>query len=95
MDKKSAQNIEKAYTGSKYPESLIPLSDLPRESRAIVRYLRGGRGVSTRLAGMGVTPGVEVTVLQNFGRGPMIITVRDTRIALGRGETFKVLVEAL
>ncbi|MBU4224808.1 MAG: ferrous iron transport protein A, partial [Chloroflexi bacterium] len=50
---------------------------------------------STRLAGLGVTPGVEVTVLQNFGRGPMIVTVRDTRIALGRGETFKVLVEAL
>jgi ferrous iron transport protein A len=95
MDKKSAQNIEKPDTGSKSPESLKPLSDLPRESRAIVRYLRGGREFSTRLAGMGVTPGVEVTVLQNFGRGPMIVTVRDTRIALGRGETFKVLVEAL
>ncbi|MBU2610910.1 MAG: ferrous iron transport protein A [Chloroflexi bacterium] len=95
MDKKSAQNIEKPDTGSKSPESLKPLSDLPRESRAIVRYLRGGRGFSARLASMGVTPGVEVTVLQNFGRGPMIVTVRDTRIALGRGEAHKVLVEAL
>jgi len=95
MDKQSAHNIEKPDTVSQSAESLKPLSDLPRESRAIVRYLRGGRGFSTRLAGLGVTPGVEVTVLQNFGRGPMIVTVRDTRIALGRGETFKVLVEAL
>jgi len=95
MDKKLAQNIEKIDAGSKHPISLKPLSDLPEASRAIVRYLRGGREFSTRLAGLGVTPGVEVIVLQNFGRGPMIVTVRDTRIALGRGETFKVLVEAL
>jgi len=78
-----------------HPAPLKALSDLPAGTRGIVRQLRGGRGFSTRLAGLGVTPGVEVTVLQNFGRGPMIVTVRDSRIALGRGETFKVLVEAL
>ena len=95
MDKKSARNIEKPENGSLSPASLKPLSDLPEGSRAIVRCLRSGRGFSTRLAGMGVTPGVEVAVVQNFGRGPMIVTVRDSRIALGRGEALKVLVEAL
>jgi Fe2+ transport system protein FeoA len=30
---------------------------------------------------------------QNFGSGPVIVKVRDTRIALGRGEAMKVLVK--
>jgi Fe2+ transport system protein FeoA len=41
---------------------------------------------------MGFTPGAEVTVLQNFGRGPLIARVRDARIALGRGEARKIQV---
>jgi ferrous iron transport protein A len=42
---------------------------------------------------MGVTPGAEVTVIQNYHRGPMLIEVRDTRVALGRGEALKIEVE--
>jgi len=45
-----------------------------------------------RLAVLGFTPDAEVMMLQNFGRGPLIVTVRDTRIALGRGEAGKVRV---
>jgi Fe2+ transport system protein FeoA len=41
---------------------------------------------------MGFTPGAEVTVLQNFGRGPLIARVRDARIALGRGEARRIQV---
>jgi ferrous iron transport protein A len=42
---------------------------------------------------MGVTPGAEVMVMQNYHRGPMLIEVRDTRVALGRGEALKIEVE--
>ena len=59
----------------------------------IVRQLGGGRGFVSRLAALGFTPGAEVTMVQNFGRGPLIVLVRDTRVALGRGEAMKVLVE--
>jgi len=48
-----------------------------------------------RLASLGFAPGVEVQMLQNFGHGPLIVLVRDTRVALGRGEAMKVLVEAM
>ena len=54
--------------------------------------LAGGRGFVGRLAALGFTPGAEVTMVQNFGRGPVIVLVRDTRIALGRGEARKVLI---
>jgi ferrous iron transport protein A len=44
---------------------------------------------------MGLTADAQLLVLQNTGHGPMLVSVRDTRIALGRGEAAKILVEAL
>jgi ferrous iron transport protein A len=44
---------------------------------------------------MGLAPGGEVTMVQNFGRGPVIVLARSTRIALGRGEAMKVHVRKL
>jgi len=34
-------------------------------------------------------------VIQNFGHGPIIVLVRSTRVALGRGEAMKVQVRKL
>jgi ferrous iron transport protein A len=70
-----------------------PLTDFPSGSRGRVQRLLGGRMLSQRLAGLGLTVGAMVEVLQNYGRGPLIVSVRDTRIALGRGQADKVLVE--
>ena len=46
----------------------------------------------SRLATLGFTPGAKLTMVQNFGHGPLIVNIRDTRIALGRGEAAKVYV---
>jgi len=46
----------------------------------------------SRLATLGFTPGAKLTMVQNFGRGPLIVSIRGTRIALGRGEAAKVYV---
>lgn len=37
-----------------------------------------------RLAELGLTPGVELTVVQDAG-GPLLVAVRGSRIAIGRG----------
>jgi ferrous iron transport protein A len=58
-----------------------------------VHELAGGRGFVGRLAALGFTPGARIRMMQNFGHGPLIVLVRDTRLALGRGEAMKVLVE--
>ena len=71
---------------------MVPLTKLEVGETGVVRRLDGGRGLIGRLAVLGFTPDAEVMMLQNFGRGPLIVTVRDTRIALGRGEADKVLV---
>jgi ferrous iron transport protein A len=73
---------------------LVPLDQLPAGATALVRQLRGGQEFAHRLAAMGLTEGAHLTVLQNPGRGPLLVNVRDTRIALGRGEAKKILVEA-
>ncbi len=73
-------------------EERIPLSVLAPGEVGVVRQLAGGRGFMSRLAALGFTLGVEVTMVQNFSRGPLIVLVRDTRVALGRGEAAKVLV---
>jgi ferrous iron transport protein A len=71
---------------------LYALSDLKRKESGIIQELRGGAGFRSRLAALGFTPGGVVTMLQNRGHGPVIVAVRDTKIALGRGEATKILV---
>lgn len=69
-----------------------PLSDLPAGKQATVRALQGGHDFRSRLANLGFTAGVMITVVQNYGRGPMLVSVRGALVALGRAEAAKVIV---
>jgi ferrous iron transport protein A len=71
------------------------LSTLSAGAKAVVVKLIGGHDMLSRMATLGFTPGAEVTVVQNFGHGPLIVSVRDARIALGRGEASKICVRQL
>lgn len=57
-----------------------------------IKRMAGGHHFLSRLASLGFTPGARLRVVQNYGRGPIIVNVRDTRVALGRGEAEKILV---
>lgn len=72
----------------------ITLGALPAGKTGTVAELRGGRGFTTRMAALGFTPGAQITMIQNFGHGPLIVLVRGTRIALGRGEAERVWITA-
>lgn len=52
-----------------------------------------GRGEFSRMASFGLTPGVTVRMVQNFGRGPIIIHVRGSHVALGRKQASRIWVE--
>ncbi|MCS7281881.1 MAG: FeoA family protein [Anaerolineae bacterium] len=71
----------------------IPLNLLHTGERGKIAQLTGGQELRNRMLALGLTPGAEVTVLQNYGRGPMLVRVRDVRVALGRGEAANVLVQ--
>jgi DtxR family transcriptional regulator, Mn-dependent transcriptional regulator len=69
---------------------VMPLSDLRSGETAEVAQLPVGRRAAARFLALGFTVGVEVRMLQNAGVGPIIALVRDTRIAIGRGEARQV-----
>ena len=73
-------------------KTIVPLSAVPVGARAHVHGIAGGREVLGRLATLGFTPGASLTMIQNYGHGPLIVSIRDARIALGRGEASKVQV---
>lgn len=70
----------------------VPLSRLRPGEQGEIAELLGGQTLRSRMLSLGLTPGAPVTILQNYGHGPLIIRVRDTRVALGRGEAEKVMV---
>jgi ferrous iron transport protein A len=73
----------------------ISLSAVPIGESVQIRTLTGGHHCLSRLASLGFTPGAQLKVIQNYGHGPIIVTLRDTRVALGRGEASKILVDRL
>jgi ferrous iron transport protein A len=75
------------------PLKTMPLSELPAGEHACVMALDFGRGISARLTTLGFTPGAELTMIQNYGHGPLVVTIRDTRIALGRREAQSILIQ--
>lgn len=74
-------------------DRLLPLSELASGEKATFVDLRGGWGLKGRLTSLGFTPGVPILMVQNYGWGPVIVEVRDTRIALGRHEARRILVQ--
>lgn len=76
-------------------QKIIPLEELAPGSSALVRELGGGKDFASHLSAMGLSLGSRFKMLQNPGHGPLLVLVRDTRIALGRGQALKIMVEEL
>lgn len=74
-------------------EDGLSLSAVRSGEQVRIQRIRGGHHFLSRLASLGFTPGARLRVVQNYGRGPIIVNLRDTRVALGRGEAAKIEVE--
>jgi len=64
------------------------------EENKLVKIVRiaGGRGLVSKLMNMGIKEGEIIKVLNNT-RGAVLISLGNSRIALGRGASFKIFVE--
>ena len=71
---------------------MVPLIALNAGQIGFIHKLRGGHRLKARLAALGFTPGAPVTVTRNYGHGPIIVSVREAQVALGRGEAGHILV---
>jgi ferrous iron transport protein A len=70
---------------------LCPLALLAAGTEATIAEVRAGKGMRSRLSGMGFCPDTRVTV-QCTDRGSLIVSVGDARYALSRGIAMKILV---
>lgn len=69
---------------------VIPLTQLAPGETGTVDQMTAGKTFLGRCLALGFTPGTPVIMIQNSGRGAIIVRVRDTRVALGRGEAQKI-----
>ena len=61
-----------------------------------VRLVRidAGKKLTHRLNELGITPGIDLFVVHDSG-GPFLLSVRDSRVAIGRGMAAKLHVKAV
>ena len=71
----------------------MSLSEVPSGKTVRLIDISSGTGLKKRLAAMGLLPGVEITVVQSSGAGPVIINVRNSRMILGYGMALKMRVK--
>lgn len=55
--------------------------------------IHAGRELRSRLAAMGLVPGIRMRVMRREGHGPLVVALRGMRLALGRGMAEKMDVE--
>jgi len=71
--------------------SLVMLTQATIGQPLVLVKIEGGKNVTRRLIELGLTPGVKLRLIQDSG-GPVILAVRDSRIALGRGMANRIFV---
>lgn len=69
-----------------------PLSKVQAGEAVKLASIEAGRGLKSRLASMGLVPNVEITVVSNSRPGPFVISVKNSKMLLGRGMAHKIMV---
>jgi len=72
----------------------ITLDQIYENQKTQVTDIQGGQGKRQRLGQMGIHPGDKITMLR-YGafRGPILIEVHGSQVALGRGIASRIIVE--
>ncbi len=70
---------------------MVSLAKLNPGEVGYIGSLEGGHHLVSRLAALGFTTGAPVTIVRNYGKGPILVAVRGAQIALGRGEAAQIM----
>ena len=77
-----------------YREGQLTLAEMKTGQTAIVVGVLGGHGLIQRLDALGIRPGKKVTkVSSTLFRGPVMLRVNSTQVAVGFGMARKIIVE--
>ena len=73
----------------------IRLSSVSSGKQVQIVNIDAGWGLQRRLADMGLTPGLNVMVIGSQRPGSVVLDVRGSRLALGRGISHKIIVRTI
>ncbi len=74
----------------------MTLRDLESGDRAVVKEVHGGYGLRRRLGDVGVVPGGTVEVLRSGALGgPVLVAIREARVAIGQRQAQKIEVDVV
>jgi len=80
---------------TKYQEGKLTLAEMKTGQTGTVVEVLGGHGLIRRLDALGIRPGRKVTKLSSaLFRGPVMLRVNSTQVAVGFGMARKIIVEA-
>jgi Fe2+ transport system protein FeoA len=71
----------------------MPLSLAATDRGLRVVGINAGFGLQRQLADMGLIPGVHLKVVCRQVRGPVLIDLKGSRLAIGKGMAHKIMVE--
>lgn len=71
----------------------MPLSTVKTGKNVRLIAINGGNKIKNRLFAMGLIPGSQIEVVRNISKGPFLLSVKGSRIMLGRGMARKIVVE--
>lgn len=72
---------------------VIALSDVMSKGTVTVVRLAGGTQFRSKIASLGMLPGMPINLLQHNRRGPVLISVFGETLMLGEGMAEKILVK--
>ena len=70
----------------------ITLSEAVPEKSYIVKKIKEEARLENRLSSMGIVCGSQMKICLNNRKQPVLVFVRDTLVAIGRGESEKIIV---
>ena len=73
-------------------DPVMPLAMISAGEVVRVVDIRSGRGLIRRLTDMGLTPGVNIKIINSQRPGPVVIELRGSRLVLGHGVAQKIMV---
>jgi ferrous iron transport protein A len=71
----------------------LSLDGIKTGEQAVFLSICAEKGITSRLTSLGFTPGVALEMTQNYGYGPLVVTIRGARVALGRQEARSITVQ--
>lgn len=70
----------------------IMLSEAQPDKSYIVKEIKDEARLINRLSSMGIVCGCQIKVCMNNKKQPVLVFVRDTLVAIGKGESRKIIV---